>query len=751
MSPSNKNTKNKKKINYRKDKVIRIEKKPLKLIFYSLFIYLLLFILIARLFYIQFVQAAELKEEAYVRTVLNSVISPKRGKIYDKNGKVLAASVQVDTITISPSRISVKNDAEATNALKEKVAHALADCLELDYEEVLVKVTSTSSIERIATKVDLDKVDKLKAWMKENSFYDGININEDSKRNYPYNTLASNLIGFCGTDNNGLFGLEYYWDDTLSGVPGKYKNAVAATSSTIPDENSTYEAAEDGCNITLSIDVNIQSIAEKYLKQAVDENNCKGGGCITIMDPSTGDILAMASYPDYNLNDPFTPTEAINKNWDDLSSEERTNKLYESFRNKPVSYAYEPGSVFKVILAATALEEDIVEPDTNATFYCSGKQVVSSDTEINCANRYGHGYQSLRNALENSCNPALIQLGQKIGKTTLYKYLEAFGLFEKTGIQAAAEETSTFHDIDSVGAVELATTSFGQRFTITPLQMITAACAIANDGVLVKPRIVTQIEDPTTGAITTIDPVEVRQVISSETAHDVRDMMQSVVDDGGGSLGAVKGYSVGGKTGTSEPNPDHPEDGYVSSFLAIAPVENTKVVVLLNLFNPKGGTYYGGKIAAPVVSQVLSEILPYLGIPSDDTEDTSNRITIPDLKGKSVQAAKDILGNLGLTCNTSAGNEEIVESQTPKAGVSITPNGIVTIYSAENSEKKMATVPNLKGMGVYQARSTLLSNKLNVQISGSGTVISQDPTYGTQVEEGTVIKINLKDTSGETH
>ena len=281
--------------------------------------------------------------------------------------------------------------------------------------------------------------------------------------------------------------------------------------------------------------------------------------------------------------------------------------------------------------------------------------------------------------------------------------------------------------------------------------MITAACVIANDGVLVKPRIVTQIEDPTTGAITTIDPVEVRQVISSETAHEVRDMMQSVVEDGGGSLGAVKGYSVGGKTGTSEPNPDHPEDGYVSSFLAIAPVENTKVVVLLNLFNPRGGTYYGGKIAAPVVSQILSEILPYMGIPSDDTEDTSNRITIPDLKGKTVQAAKDILGNLGLTYNTSADNEQIVESQTPKAGVSITPNGIVTLYTSENNEKRMATVPNLKGMGAYQARSTLLSNKLNVKISGSGTVISQDPTYGTQVEEGTVITINLKDTSGETH
>ena len=751
MAQSKNNQKKTKKTNYRKDKIIRIEKKPLKLIIYSLFIYLLLFILILRLFYLQFVQAAYLKEEAYASSVRNSVISPKRGKIYDKNGKILAASVQVDTVTISPSRIAVKNDPEATNELKEKVAHALADSLELNYEEVLVKVTSTSSIERIASKVDLDKIDKLKAWMKENEFYDGININEDSKRNYPYNNLASNLIGFCGTDNNGLFGLEYYWDDTLTGVPGKYKNTVAATSSTIPDDNSTYKAAEDGCNITLSIDVNIQAIAEKYLKQAVDENNCKGGGALTIMDPTTGDILAMASYPDYNLNDPFTPSESISYNWDKLTSEEKTNKLYESFRNKPVSYAYEPGSVFKVLLAATALEENIVDSDTPATFYCSGKQIVSHDTTINCANTYGHGYQSLRNALENSCNPALIQLGQKIGKETLYKYLEAFGLFEKTGIQAAAEEASTFHPLNNVGVVELATTSFGQRFTITPLQMITAASAIANNGVLVKPRIVTQIEDPTTGAITTINPVEVRQVISAETAQTVRDMMESVVEEGGGSLGAVKGYSVGGKTGTSEPNPDHPEDGYVSSFLAIAPVENTKVVVLLNLFNPRGGTYYGGKIAAPVVSQVLSEVLPYLGIHSDDTEDSSSNITIPDLKGKTVQAAKDILSNLGLSYDTASENDEIVETQNPKAGVSITPNGIVALYSSEHGEKKYSTVPNLKGMGVYQARSTLLSNKLNVQISGSGTVISQDPTYGTQVEEGTVIKINLKDTSGETH
>lgn len=365
----------------------------------------------------------------------------------------------------------------------------------------------------------------------------------------------------------------------------------------------------------------------------------------------------------------------------------------------------------------------------------------------------GHGSQSLRNSLENSCNPALIQLGQRIGTDNLYKYFSAFGLFEKTGIAVSGESSSQFHGIDAVGPTEQATMSFGQRFTITPLQMITAACAIANDGVLVKPRIVTKIENPDTGAVTNIEALEVRQVVSSETASKVRDMMQSVVTDGGGQSGAVAGYSIGGKTGTSEPNPNHPEDGYVASFLAIAPVENVKVVALLSLYGPQGESHFGGQISAPVVSQVLNEVLPYLGIPSDNPSQTGtdSLITIPDLKNKTISEAKEILEDLGLNSITSASSDEIITSQTPKAGVSIPENGVVKFYTEEHNTSVSVTVPDLKGKNLSQVRSSLKARNLNVQVIGSGIVVSQEPAVGSSVEEGTVIKVTLQEVTSDLH
>ncbi len=734
-------------------KVINSYKKATHLKWFAIVFFILILLLIIRLFYLQFIDGGTLKERAYKQITANRVLSPQRGTIYDSTGKALAVSTKVDTISINPSLIIVKGKQEETNALKEKVAKALSDIFELDYNEVLVKVTSTNSVETIAKKVDSEKVDTLKKWMKDNEFSSGINIDEDTKRTYPYNNLASNLIGFCGSDNNGLSGLEYYWDSTLTGTPGRVTTAIDAAQDSIPDEDEKYIAAENGSNITLSIDANIQSIVEKYLKQAVEENNCKNGGSMILMDPSTGDILAMATYPDYNLNTPFEPNDALLATWDTLSSEEKTNSLYKMYSNKVVNETFEPGSVFKPIIASIGLEENIVQTDTAGDFYCNGSQKVA-DISINCANRSGHGSQSLRNALENSCNPALIQLGSRIGVSTMYKYFQAFGLFDKTGIAAAGESSSQFHSESSVGPTELATMSFGQRFTITPLQMITAACAIANDGVLVKPRIVTKIENPDTGVVTNIDVQEVRKVVSSKTAAKVRNMMESVVTDGGGKLGAVKGYSIAGKTGTSEPDPNHPENGYVASFLTIAPVENAKVVALLSLYGPQGKNHYGGQISAPVVSQVLSEVLPYLGIPSNETSSsttTASTITIPDLKGKTVTEAKNILSDLGIDIVTKASGDEIIINQTPKAGVSLAKGGIVKIYTENENTSVSVSVPDLKGKNLTAAKSTLKGKNLNIQAEGSGVVVSQDVQVGTTVEEGTIIKVTLQDTTTELH
>lgn len=730
---------------------IKMNKKSKMIIFVIVFV-ICVIALIVRIFYLQFIKGTFLRESAYKQITSSTILSPKRGTIYDSTGKTLAVSVQVDTVSVNPELISVKDNSDATKSLKEKVAKGLSDIFSLNYDETLVKVTSINSVEVIAQKVEADKVEELQKWMKENKITSGINIDKDTKRYYPYSTLASNLVGFCGSDNNGLSGIEYYWDNTLTGTPGRVITSIDASQDSIPDNNETYVAPENGSNITLSIDANVQTVVEKYLKQAVEENNCKNGGCMILMDPTSGNILAMASYPDYNLNTPFEPNESLSKTWDSLNDSEKTNALYKMYRNKVVSDTYEPGSVFKIITASAGLEENVVETDTSGDFYCSGYQDVYG-TKIHCTKSDGHGSETLRNALENSCNPALIQLGQRLGATTLYKYIKAYGFFDKTGIATSGEASSTFHSLENVGPVELATTCFGQRFTITPLQMVTAACTIANGGTLIQPKIVTQVENSDTNAISNIDTTKVREVISEETAAKMRDMMKSVVTDGGGQAGAVTGYSIGGKTGTSEPDPNHPENGYVASFLAIAPVENTKVVALLTLYGPQGSLYYGGKISAPVVSQVLTEVLPYLGIPSNTaTESTSsNSITVPDLKGKTVKEAKQTLEGLGLTYVTGCSSDDVISFQSPKAGTSLLSNGIVRIYSDSSNSSVSATVPDLKGKTLSEAKSALKSKNLNIQYSGSGTVVSQEISAGTSVEEGTVIKVALQELTKDQH
>ena len=714
------------------------------------FILLIFVVLLGRVGWLQFVDGEELKRREYSQSTSSTLISAKRGTIYDSTGKALAISVDVDTISVNPSYITAKasdgkTKEEATKELKEKMAEKMAEIFELDKEEVYKKLTSSNSVEVIASKVETDKVSKLEEWLKENNATAGVNIDSDVKRYYPYNNLASNVIGFCGSNNQGLDGIELSYDDVLKGTSGRLTTAIDVTRDAIPDQNEEYIAPENGSNIYLTIDSNIQTIAEKYLKQAVEENNCERGGNVIIMDPSDGSILAMATYPDYNLNDPYTPNEWYSEGWDDLSGQEQTNTLYTMWRNRAVVDTYEPGSTFKVITASIGLEENVVETDTEGDFYCSGHEMVA-DRKINCSKLSGHGSQTLRNSLENSCNPALIQLGQRIGVDKFYDYLEAFGLFDKTGIDLPSEGTSSFWSKENVGPVELATMSFGQRFTITPLQLITAIASVANDGKLVTPHVVKQIENTETGTITNVETKEVRQVISEETADKMKSMMQSVVEEGGGSYAQVKGYSIGGKTGTSEPNPDRPEDGYVASFVAIAPVENVEVVVLLTLYDPQVSNYYGGSIAAPAVSQILTEVLPYLDIPSNDSIDYSTKETIstPDVVNKTVAEAQKILQEAGLEYSTSASADDIVKEQVPPKGTALTEGGIVKLYVQGNDERVSQSVPDLKGVTFEQAKIMLKAKNLNIASTGSGIVIAQDPQAGTSVDEGTVINVTLQ-------
>ena len=748
-------SKNKKNPNSVSSNIIRknSNKKSVKsksLLICLLVFFIVLLLLILRLAYLQFIKGPDLKESANRQQSTNRVISAKRGNIYDSTGKLLAASASVDTVSINPSKIKDEN--------KETLAKAFSDIFELNYDEVLEKINSTSSFETIVKKVEKDKITQLQNWMTENKIYAGINIDEDVKRYYPYGNLASNLIGFCTTDNEGQEGLELKWNSILSGTSGKISSIENAAAQLIPDKNETYIPAENGNNITLTIDANIQTIAEKYLKQACIENDCKSGGTVIIMKPSNGDILAMATYPDYDLNSPRNPNDSLSATWDSLSDTEQVNSLMKMWRNKAVSDTYEPGSTFKIITSAIGLEENVVSTDTANDFNCSGYELING-IKINCwKNVTTHGSQTLRQALMNSCNPALMQLGKRIGAQTLYKYYEAFGLFDKTGIGTSGEANSYFWDLDDVGPIELATMSFGQRFRITPIQLITAISTVANNGILVEPRIVKQVENPDTGAVTSIDQVNVRQVISKETASQLMDMLESVVTDGTGRYGQVKGYSVAGKTGTSEPDSTNENSMYVASFVGISPVENPEVVVLVTLYDPQGKSgHQGGTIAAPVASQILGEVLPYLGVPSDDlstdeTTSTITTITLQDVRNKTLAEAKKIIEDAGFICKISGTDTSlVVTDQVPKPGTSLVSGAIVNLYSEGNEARTSQTVPDLKGMTYLQAKSALKQKNLNIHVTGTGTVLSQDPMAGTAVEEGTVINVTLKKEIQDAH
>ena len=721
---------------------------------------LLLVVLLFRIGYLQFIQGNYLKGLAYQQQAINQIISPKRGNIYDSTGKALAISAQVDTITINPLKLKPNSkDEKAITKYKEDIAKALSDIFELEYDEILKKVNSSSNVETIVKKVEQKKVEKLKNWMKENNISIGINIDEDTKRYYPYNAVASNLIGVAGNDNQGLSGLEASWDSVLTGTPGKLVSSKGSDKKEIPNTAQTYIAAENGSDLNLTIDLNIQTIVEKYLQQAVDNNNCTRGGNAIVMDPKTGDILAMASYPNYNLNSPYEANSTLAESF-------KNESLFKMWSNKSVSETYEPGSTFKVITSAIALEENITTTDKAGDFYCKGYEefddVNDKKIKINCWSTTPHYSQTLRKALCNSCNPAFMQLGARIGAPTLYKYYNALGLFDTTNSGIAGEQTSIFHKLNTVGSVELATMSFGQRLNVTPLQMITAISAIANDGNLMQPRIVKSFTNTDTGVVTEVPTVKVRQVISKSTSEQVRSLMESVVTDGSGRHAAVTGYSIGGKTGTSEPTDANKSEGYVASYVAISPVENTQLVLLLTLYNPdpenKINGHQGGLIAGPVVSQMLSEILPYLNIPSDsnnDTNDSNDLITLPNIKNKTVAEAEKVLessgfSNINIICSDDK-NTALVGEQVPKPGSKLQDSAIIMVYSTSDTTRTSVEVPDLQGLSASEATKVLKEKKLNISIEGSGTVISQDYSKGTNVEEGTIISVTLKQKLTSVH
>ena len=637
--------------------------------------------LATRVGYIQFFEGEKLQQMAYLQQTLNRNINPKRGTIYDSSGKVaLATSSSVETITVNPVNIP--------SSEKEKVATELTQLFNLKYEDVLKKVSKKTAIETIAKKVDKNQSKELRLWMEANNITSGINIDEDTKRFYPYNNLASQIIGFCGSDNQGLAGIEAKYDNELKGEKGKILKMTDAKGIDITDTSEAYEPAKQGNDLVLSIDATIQGIAEKYLKEACIDNVCTDGGNILLMNPQNGDILAIASYPDFNLNDPYTiNNEELKTNWSNMTATERSNALQAMWRNKAISDTYEPGSTFKLVTASTALEEGIVaSTDKEGEFCCTGYIEVAG-VKMKCWRYYRpHGPESLRQALMNSCNPVFIGLGGKIGATKYYEYLRKYGFLGRTGIDLPGEAGSIFLKESKVGPVELGTIAFGQRFEVTPIQMITMVSTIANGGIYTQPRIVKQIINSQTGEVKNIETVKKDRVISEDTAKKMLSMMESVVAEGTGKNAQVKGYAIGGKTGTSE---DGVNTGkYVTSFIGVAPISNPEVAILITLYNPTGeGGHQGGGVAAPIASQVLGEVLPYLEIKKDNQdEEEKGEAEVPNLIGLTRKEAKKMLEEVGLLIETKESlktnlgeDDETIKSQLPKAGIKIKQGSTVYV------------------------------------------------------------------------
>ncbi len=701
----------------------------------------------ARLVYLMTVQADELRVKAENQQLRDVVTTAGRGNIYDSNMNVLAQSSTVWQPYVTPSTIE-KED-------RETIAKGLSEILGADYDATLTKVSKTSSgYETIGKTVEIDVATKLRTFIKENGFGSVIGLEETTKRYYPNNNLASTVIGFVGTDNQGLAGLEYYYDEELTGTEGRVISAKNAKGADLPFSYEKVIKAQEGNSLVLTIDEYIQHVVEKYLQEAIEENNVLNRGSCIVMNVNTSEILAMATMPDYNLNEPFTiADEETAKAIQELTGDEKSDAISATqqaqWRNKCVSDTYEPGSVFKIITGSSALEEGTLK--TNATFSCPG-YIKIADRTIRCHKHEGHGTQTLAQAFMNSCNPSFISIVQQLGVRNFVNYRTAYGFDKRTGIDLPGETSSILHNYEDMGPVELASESFGQSFKITPIQLITAISAAVNGGYLNKPHVVKQILDADGSVVKNIGTTQVRQVISNETSKQICEYLEGVVSDGTGSNAYVAGYRVGGKTGTSEKLETASEDGTtkkIASFCGIAPSDSPEIAILMLLDEPNVLYPYGGTCCAPAVGKMFAEILPYIGVTPEYTEEEAAQLeaSTPDVTGKSVKDAKSAITDAGLEY-TVIGDGDTVKSQMPSANSTIPKNGTVVIYTDDTTEKKQTTVPDFSGMTISQANQAATNAGINIKISGSttnATAYSQSVDKGNKVEVGTIVTVSFRE------
>ncbi|MDR1640154.1 MAG: PASTA domain-containing protein [Clostridiales bacterium] len=624
-----------------------------KLIFFLAAIEFAIIALIARVLYIQAVRGTELQEAAYEQQTRDRLIAPKRGEILDRNMESLAVTETVASVSVM--RAQVKDP--------EGVAKILSEKLELDYGTVLAKVTKKVALERIKTKVEKTVADEIRALN-----LPGVAVDEDVKRIYPYSTLASQVIGFVGKDNQGIIGLEAKYDKQLAGTAGKILTETDVKGRELPQGHTYREEPIAGSNLVTSLDVALQEFAEQTIEKTIAAKGAKRGAII-LMNPQNGEIYAMANKPDFDLNDPFTIQDPeIAAIWDTLTDKEKSDNLNQMWRNFTLNDTYEPGSTFKIVTSAAGLEEGVV--DINSPFNCTGALTVGG-RQIKCW-RYprAHGGETFLQGVENSCNPVFMEVAARLGAEKYYEYLLKYGLDKKTGIDLPGEAKGIMYPVDKIGTVELATMSFGQSISITPLQLMRAAAATVNGGYLITPHVGTGVVGSDGIVTETFEYEKGEQVISSETSETMRMILQSVVFSGTGNKTYIPGYRVGGKTATSQKLP-RGNGKYIASFLAFAPAEDPQVMALVLIDEPQG-VYYGGAIAGPVMKELLENALPYLDIEPEYSEQEADmpeaaRITVPDVRGLSISDAKKALADLGLAFETQ-GEGSVVAGQFPLPG-----------------------------------------------------------------------------------
>ncbi len=710
--------------------------------------------LLLRLGYWQFVKGSELQKGAIEQQTRDVKINSKRGTIYDRNLKALAVSATAETVTLNPGEIK-SSDKSKTAEYKEQTAKYLSEILEMDYETVYKKVTAKTAYEELKKRIPSEQASKIKS-LKAEGKLKGVYLSEDSKRYYPYNNFASHIIGFTGSDNQGLAGIELQYDKYLKGVPGRVIAAKNAAGSDMPYKYEKYYNSQDGLNVVLTIDEVIQHYVEQELENALAANDAKNGVAAIVMDVKTGEILAMATKPDYNLNEPFMVTDAADlekiNQYEEGSKEyniELTNARNKMWRNKAVVDSYEPGSTFKIFTSAIALEENLVK--LSDRFTCSGVRKVA-DRNIRCSNSSGHGVQTFAQALQNSCNPAFMEIGSRISTDTFFKYVKGFGFRDLTGIDLPGEANGIFFEKSKFGAVENATASFGQGFQVTPIQLITAVSAVANGGKLMKPHLVKELTDSDGNVVKKYDGEFVRQMISEETSRTLRTMLEQVVSVGGGKNAYVKGFRIAGKTGTSEKQP-RSAGKKIASMVGFAPADSPRIAVLVMIDEPEAGQYYGGVIAAPVLGNIFDNVLTYMNVDRklNEEEKMEEDINIPTVLDLTPEQARKKASDAGFTISIYGDGQKIIK-QIPTSNARLKKGSNIIAYTSE-TEPEMVTVPDVYNLTVIQANTRITGQGLNMKIDGTGTGVDrtgaafaakQDPKAGTVVQKGSIVYVEFR-------